>query len=156
MAMCRNVIIRLLEEAQPISVPSDLRRAHRFIVATRDAASGLRPDESGRLDIGRRPGVMYLHVSREQLRRALLVAQAVVAESERRGWLIAPIDKSYNHRAGIAINIRGHLYAFEVTELTNRVPMEGKRSRGGGVLSNGGSEAIQTSNHRASRFQPGG
>ena len=52
-----------------VPVRDALRRPHRFVAATRDAAKGMKPDESGRLDVGRQPGVVYLHVSREQLRR---------------------------------------------------------------------------------------
>ena len=65
----------------------------------------------------------YLHVSREQLRRALLIGQALVAEAERRGYEIQPIEKSYNHRAGIALVVRGHAYAFEIVEMTDRLSM---------------------------------
>jgi hypothetical protein len=93
------------------------------IAAARQAASGLKPDESGRLDVGRRPGVMYMHVSRDQLRRALLIGQSVVAEAERRGFEIGPIEKSYSHRAGVAISVRGHPYAVEIHEMTDPVPL---------------------------------
>jgi hypothetical protein len=67
--------------------------------------------------------VLYLHVSREQRRRALLIGQALVAEAERRGYEIQPIEKSYNHRAGIALVVRGHAYAFEIVEMTDRLSM---------------------------------
>jgi hypothetical protein len=107
-----------------IGVPETLRRPHRFVAATREASVGVKSDESGRLDVGRRPGVVYLHVSREQLRRALLIAQAVVAEAERRGWEVKPIEKSYNHRAGCAVVVRGHSYPFEITEMTDRRPLD--------------------------------
>jgi len=63
--------------------------------------------------------VLYLHVSREQRRRALLIGQALVAEAERRGYEIHPIEKSYNHRPGIALVVRGHASAFEIVEMTD-------------------------------------
>lgn len=107
-----------------VPVPAELRRPHPFVSATREAAKGRKPDESGRLDVGRRAGVVYLHVSRDQLRRALLIAQAVVAEAERRGWDVKPIEKSYNHRAGCAIVNRDHSYAFEIVEMTDRRPLD--------------------------------
>jgi hypothetical protein len=107
-----------------IAVPPELRRPHPVVSATREAAKGLKPDESGRLDVGRRPGVIYLHVSREQLRRSLLIAQAVVAEAGRRGWEIRSVEKSYNHRAGCAVVIRGHSYPFEIIEMTDRRPLD--------------------------------
>lgn len=98
-----------------VEVPAALRRPHRFVAATRQAANGLKPDETGRLDVGRRPGVVYLHASREQLRRSLLIAQAVVAEAGRRGWESRSVEKSYNHRAACAIVVRGHSYPFEIS-----------------------------------------
>jgi hypothetical protein len=114
-----------------VPVPAELRRPHPFVSATREAVKGRKPDESGRLDIGRRPGVVYLHVSREQIRRALLIAQGLIAEAERRGWEIKPIEKSYNHRAGCAIVIRGHSYPFEISEMTDRraTPQFGRAER---------------------------
>jgi hypothetical protein len=53
----------------------------------------------------------------------LLIGQALVAEAERRGYEIHPIEKSYNHRAGIALVVRGHAYAFEIVEMTDRLSM---------------------------------
>jgi hypothetical protein len=109
-----------------IQVPTELRRPHPVVAATRDAASGLKPDETARLDVGRRPGVLYLHVSRAQLRRALLIANAILAEAERRGYTVEGVNKAYDHRAGIAINVRGHAYAFEIHEMTDREPLDAK------------------------------
>lgn len=108
---------------QHISVPTELRRSHRFVIATRAAAKGVKPDDSGRLDIGRRPGVIHLRVSRELLRRALLIVEALVAEALRRGYSVEAIEKSYNHRAGCALAVRGHKYPFEISEMTDRRPL---------------------------------
>jgi hypothetical protein len=107
-----------------VPVPAALRRPAAFIRATDNAAKGLKPDESGRLDIGRRAGVVYLHVSREQLRRALLIAHALITEAGRRGWDVRPVEKGYSHRAGCAIVIRGHSYPFEIVEMTDRRPLD--------------------------------
>jgi hypothetical protein len=48
----------------------------------------------------------------------------VIAEAARRGWEVKPVDKSYNHRAGCAIAIRGHSYPFEISEMTDRRPLD--------------------------------
>ena len=112
--------------ADDIQVPSELRRPHPVIAATRDAAHLLKPDESGRLDVGRRSGVLYLHVSRGQLRRALLIGNAVLTEAERRGYRVEGVNKAHDHRAGVAINVRGHAYALEIHEMTDREPLDAK------------------------------
>jgi hypothetical protein len=65
-----------------------------------------------------------LIVSREQLRRALLVLHAIVREAERRGHEVAAVNKSgYGDRPGIGVVIRGHAYQIEITEATDRVPL---------------------------------
>jgi hypothetical protein len=54
----------------------------------------------------------------------LLIAQALIAEAERRGWEVKPVEKSYNHRGGCAIVVRGHSYPFEISEMTDRRPLD--------------------------------
>lgn len=54
----------------------------------------------------------------------MLIAQALIAEAERRGWEAKPVEKSYSHRAGCAIVIRGHSYPFEIVEMTDRRPLD--------------------------------
>jgi hypothetical protein len=56
-------------------VPEALRNPQRFVNATRDAYAGIKPDESGRLHLRRRAGIAHLKVSRDQLRRSLLILQ---------------------------------------------------------------------------------
>jgi hypothetical protein len=117
-----ETISPMAEPTIPISV--ELRRPHPFITATRQAASGLRPLEDGRVSVGGKQGVIWMTVTREQLRRALLVAQAIFKEAERRGYSVEAIKKnSYGHHAGVAVVIRGHAYAIEITELQDKVPM---------------------------------
>jgi hypothetical protein len=106
-----------------IAVPEALRRPHRLVVATRDAFSGVKPDETGRLQLRPRAGAAYLHVSRDELRRALLILQAIVAEAERRGWEVKPAEGGYGDKAGIGIRLRGHTYAVWITEMTDRIPL---------------------------------
>lgn len=107
-----------------IPIPTELRRPHRFITATRKAASGRRPREDGRLRIGAAEGIVYMTVTREALRRALLVAQAIFKEAERRGYAVEAIaNEGYGRHAGVAVVIRGHSYSIEITELQDRVQL---------------------------------
>lgn len=106
-----------------IAVPEALRRPHRIVTATRDAFAGVKADETGRLHLRARAGVAYLHVSRDQLRRALLILQAIVAEAERRGWEIKPDEGGYGDKAGVGIRLRGHTYTVSITEMTDRIPL---------------------------------
>jgi len=56
------------------------------------------------------------------LRRALLIAQAIFKEAERRGYAVEAIaDKGYGMHAGVAVVVRGHAYSIEITELQDRV-----------------------------------
>jgi hypothetical protein len=110
--------------APTIPIPTELRRPHPFVSATRQAASGLRLLEDGRLKVGGTEGVVWMTVTREQLRRALLVAQAIFKEAETRGDAVEAIaGKGYGRHAGVAVVIRGHAYAIEITELQDRIPL---------------------------------
>lgn len=110
--------------AATITIPTELRRPHRLVAATREATTGLTPREDGRLEVRPREGVAHLVVTREQLRRALLVLHAIAAEAQRRGFDFAAIDKDgYGHRAGVGVVIRGHTYTVEITEELDRVAL---------------------------------
>jgi hypothetical protein len=111
--------------AEPsIPIPIEFRRPHRFVSATRQAASGKRALEDGRLSVGGTEGVIRLTVTRDQLGRALLVAQAIFKEAERRGYLVESVKRdSYERHAGVAVVIRGHAYAIEIGELQDKVPL---------------------------------
>jgi hypothetical protein len=106
-----------------IAVPEALRRPHHIVTLTREAFRGIKPDETGRLPIPARAGVAYLHVSRDQLRRALLILHAIFAEAERRGWEIKPDEGGYGDKAGVGIRLRGHTYTVSITEMTDRIPL---------------------------------
>jgi hypothetical protein len=109
---------------QRVSISERLRRPHRFVAATKDAAVGVKADEDGRLRIGGTPGVVYLRVSREQLRRALLILDGLFKELERRGHtVVEESHSSYDHHAGVAISIREHRYPVELLEITDRIPL---------------------------------
>jgi hypothetical protein len=106
-----------------VVVPVRLTRPHKVVRAAREAAVGVRVGEDGRIRIGPRRGVLHVVVSRPLLRRALLIAQAVFSEAERRGWGVQPFDGSgYDQRPGAAVVVRGHSYAVEVHEETETVP----------------------------------
>src|SRR4051812_5426399 len=93
-----------------VAVPKRLARPHEFVVATRCAAASRKPGEDGRLTLGPESGVVRTTVSRAQLRRALLLLQALFAEAERRGYDVVAIDRSYGDPAGVAISVRGYAY----------------------------------------------
>jgi hypothetical protein len=82
---------------------------------------GLRDD--GRIAIGPRAGIVHMVLSRELLRRALLIAQAICAESERRGWGDRWLRRLrlWQSRRGRVV-VRGHAYPLEFQELTETLP----------------------------------
>lgn len=112
---------RVASGAFSMSVPTALRSPHRFVTATRDAFAGVKADETGRLQVRARAGVAYLCISRDQLRRALLILQAIFAEAERRGWEVKADDGGYGEKAGIGVRLRGHTYTVSITEMTDRI-----------------------------------
>jgi hypothetical protein len=108
--------------AETITVPSQLRRPHRYVEETRRAYANVKPDSDGRMRPHPRAGVARLIVSRDQLRRSLLFLQAIFTEAERRGWEIKADATSYGPD-GIAIVANGHSYGLSMHELHERVPM---------------------------------
>jgi hypothetical protein len=98
-----------------IAVPAQLRAAHPFVLATRNAAIGVAPVNEGRIRIGPQAGVVYMVLSRGLLRRALLVVQGLIREAVKRGWQVVPHTRTgYDDHLGVAIEIRGHRYPIEV------------------------------------------
>ena len=81
-----------------LQVPDNLRSPHPVVRTTRDAAKGLRPDDSGRISIGPRAGFIFLRVSRDQLHRSLRIANALLSESERRQFKTVMVEREYNMR----------------------------------------------------------
>lgn len=107
-----------------IPVPEQLRRPHHFVARTRDAAKGQRPGADHRIDLGRRAGILRLLVARENVRRALLLLQSLVAEADRRGMEVEAVEgERYNSGAGVGIGAHGHVTLVEVHEDTDRVAM---------------------------------
>ncbi len=110
-------------EVPKFVLPKDLRGAHPLVIATRDAASGLRAANDGRLQIGPQEGVAYLVLSRTLLRRALLVLHSISREAVKRGWdIVSYSGRTLESRPGIAIEIRGHRYPLEMQELMESLP----------------------------------
>jgi hypothetical protein len=110
--------------APAVPVPGDLRGAHRFVTATRDAAVGRRAAQDGRISIGPRAGVVHMVLNRELLRRALLIAHAVIGEAERRGWEVTS-DQGLaggSGPRGVAVVVGAHAYPIEIHEVTETVP----------------------------------
>jgi hypothetical protein len=64
-----------------------------------------------------------LKVSRDQLRRALIILQAIFAEADRRGWGVEPSEGGYGDKAGVGIRVRGHTYTVSITETTDRIQL---------------------------------
>jgi hypothetical protein len=62
-------------------------------------------------------------LSRQLLRRALLVVQGLLGEALKRGWqVVTHVRPGYESHPGVAIEIRGHRYPIEVHELTETIP----------------------------------
>ncbi len=114
-----------------IPAPRDLRGAHSLVTATRKAAGHARRIRGGRLRIGPQRGIAHIEVSRSLLRRALLVLHGLTKEALGRGWEVVPYpEDGGGGRHGIAIKVRGHAYPVELDELTERLPLSSRGSRG--------------------------
>jgi hypothetical protein len=100
-------------------IPHDLRGAHRYIRATRSAASGLKAEPDGRLRLGPRSGVVHMQIGRQRLHRGLALAHGMISGALRRGWQIEAYGGSrYGYRAGVAMAVREHRYPIEIHEET--------------------------------------
>lgn len=131
-------------KAPPIPVPRRLSRPHPIVRATSDGAVGRRADADGRLTIGPRKGVIYTRVSRPLLGRALRIAQGLISEANRRGWDVAPVEKSaYGYRAGAAIVIGSHSTASRSTS-RHRPSRSQPRTSLSGAASTAGATARRT------------
>lgn len=109
--------------ASVVPVPRRLVQPHEAVKRTRDAAKTARRDELGRLEVGPQPGIFYLVVSRDQLGRSLRILQGLVAEARRRGYEVESAEGSYAARDGAGIAIGPHVYAIQVKEMTDRIPL---------------------------------
>jgi hypothetical protein len=107
---------------ETVRIPDQLRRLNPLVHATRLAADGCRAGEDGRLRVGPQEGVVRLVVSRAQVRRALLVAQAVVLESERRGFRVEATGGRFAP-PGVSIVVGAGTYLVEIVELMQKAPM---------------------------------
>lgn len=92
---------------------------------TQAAADGLRPDETGRINVGGREGVARLVVSRAQLRHALLLLAGLLREAERCGHEVNVHKGGYGEKPGVAIVVRENAVGLKISESTDRIPLEG-------------------------------
>lgn len=106
-----------------ITVPERLQRPHRLVAAARDTFAGAKPDEAGLRNVRPRAGVIYLRVSRQQLRRALLILAAILTEAERRGYEAVDDKGGYGDKPGVGLRLRGHVYNVSITEMTDRIAL---------------------------------
>ena len=53
--------------------------------------------------------------------RALLIAQALLKEAERRGYEIKATSREQAEKPGVAIVVRGHAYQIYLAEQTDRI-----------------------------------
>jgi hypothetical protein len=97
----------------PIRIPTRLQRIHPLIQATRDMASG-----SGWIDTCGSEGVLHVKVHSENLRRCLLLIQALIGEAEQRDYQVTQA----RHCKGLALVLHGHSFELAVKEKTTRVP----------------------------------
>ena len=100
----------------PIAIPESLRGCHSSIHATQEAA---KKGEGGWISTCGVQGVFHINVSPAIFRRALLVLQAIVAESERRGYRVQVC--SSRECRGLGISINGHVFEIAVFEETQKV-----------------------------------
>lgn len=109
-----------------VVVPTELRRPHRHVAATRNAVKGLKPGTDGRIDTGRRSGVFRLQLARDNVRRALLLLHALAREAEARGMEVKAVEKdgtgSYSW-SGAGIGEGEHFTTVEIHENTDQVPL---------------------------------
>lgn len=82
-------------------MPASLRNPHRFVAQTRDAK--VRAGVEGRVEIGPAEGVVRMSISKAQLRRALLILQALFAEAERRGYEVVALCGRHADETGVGI-----------------------------------------------------
>lgn len=123
-----DLVIRLVplaaETERPaiatIRVPTRLpRQLHPIVAATRDIA---RPGPDGWVDTMRRPGVIHLRLTRQNLNRALRIGQAIFREATRRGHRVEATGSSRGCSAGACLAIGGQRFELTLAEQTTRVP----------------------------------
>ena len=123
-----DLVIRLVplaaETERPavatIRVPRRLpRQLHPIVAATRDAA---RPGPDGWVDTMRRPGVIHLRVTRQNLNRALRIGHAILREATGRGHRVEVTGGSRGCSAGACVAIGGQRFELTLAEQTRRVP----------------------------------
>ena len=99
--------------ADPVPVPVDFRRCHPMVQTARGVKA-----RDGWLDTCRSTGMAHVRVHLTSQRRCLLLVQALIDESERRGYEVGCAE----HCKGLAFVVRGHTLEVAMKEATTRVP----------------------------------
>jgi len=111
-----DVAAQIAYEAEhQIVVPDHLNRPHRLVTRTRESLRPSRPDAI------RTPptpgGTLGIHVSRQQLPRALRIFDALLKACEERGFSILAGQEPYS---GVKIKVRGEELSVSITEPNRR------------------------------------
>lgn len=108
----------------PVPIPPDLRGAHECVRNSRERLKGRRADATGRIEMRWRIGCFGLLVSRDHVRRALLMLHALTAEAARRGMDVQQVDREGQSRiCGAGIGEKDHVTLVEVHEQTDRLKL---------------------------------
>ncbi|MGF3198326.1 hypothetical protein [Streptomyces diastaticus] len=105
-----------------IDVPDVLGRPHQLVRATRKVLGRSKTV----VDTRGTPEVISLHVSREQVDRALRIMHALLTEAESRGYQVETRTEHHRGQAEhqMVIVVRGHALPLAITEQTTKVPHE--------------------------------
>ncbi len=112
---------------QPVAIPERLTRPHPLIAATRDTAG---QPKTGWIDTRRTAGALHINVAAASVRRVLVLAQALVGETLRRGHEVRVISgHQWSSVRGRPGNLRGRPRLRDLfAEETVRVPHEATRT----------------------------
>lgn len=102
-----------------VRLPARLGRPHPIVAATRDIA---RPGADGWIDTTRRPGVVHLRVTRQNLTRVLRIAHAIFREATDLGHRVETGAGDRDCAGGAVLAIGGQRFELTFAEQTRRVP----------------------------------
>ena len=100
-----------------IPIPESLRGCHPIISATREVIGNRK---TGWIDTHHQKGVAHVRIHPGNLKRSLLILQAMVAESQRRGFDV----KTGGRCEGLVLVVDGYPQEIAIKEETSRSPHE--------------------------------
>ena len=100
-----------------IPIPESLRGCHPIISATREVIGNRK---TGWIDTHHQKGVAHLRIHPGNLKRSLLILQAMVAEAQRRGFDV----KTGGRCEGLVLVVDGYPQEIAIKEETSRSPHE--------------------------------